>query len=774
MNTDASSWPWWPGCFALRSKPNASEMWRTSVWWRLVNRTESAHLLFGWAFKWNREPPICSRWTCFKIPHGNTTIVRCVLDASFSDTMKIVDALARGQSLGEASHDAGIDLSPDVPSFVTFGNVLLENEAHSASVTYDMAASPWRLLPSRGGDHSLTLASPLEDAPAMRCALVRLDKVSLLPDDIDAARELLRDVELETGLSVVPNQGITGRDLYRLGDFEILVFRHQLEGPSGVDVDVVHGELVVCVDPSITPAWCDMFIHCRQTHAGAVLREDAVFVRRREEGGGRAAFPVCPVGASGAIVAIWVSEGDSGEFSLAFEHEFAWIRQIGFRIDIDSEPEVRIKTKWIEDWSLRHGNSHSRRIRATNVSRVSHAGMGSLATVGASDQTWELAERSASRLLEQLQPAKCSALWVSKISADPRAEGKVRVAEWIKETFATSSPRVLLIVDPYFDGFGFDILVLLGSSVRRVTVVTSLKASERDKRTRLLQDEYRRRRHLLQSLRVEVFGVQRKKLHDRYIIELDGSGDPIKGFCLSNSLGSATVDNNILVTEIPLRVLSDVVASVAQATTEVQEILSQNGLYQRSPRGKLEPLSDADLVRHWAHVESCLKESPDEFSEVYQEFSLRVASSTSDIGRWARTTAMSWADPEAIVARIREYICGQCSIEVEANSGAKMACGIAQMSPWSFGGLASGPRFWQRPFDAHPDWGVVCGWHLLYSASEVDFVGVYTTACQKACEAAKVGDMQAQVSADLWWLLRVKSCVILSRLTEIGFDVPSF
>lgn len=362
--------------------------------------------------------------------------------------------------------------------------------------------------------------------------------------------------------------------------------------------------------------------------------------------------------------------------------------------------------------------------------------MKSSSVVGRRDEAWRISEDAATTLAMQLRPQACSGLWVAKFTNDPRGEGKVGVAEWIQQTFGEEVRRVLMIVDPYFDSFGLDILALLGGALRKVTVVTSLKADDpkAEARRDLLTREYLARRGLLAHIDLQIYGVPRAQLHDRYMIELDGNGEPIKGFSLSNSLGAATVNNGLLITEIPFELLGDVSDAVSGMVEGHESMLPPSN--QRSQNHNLPRPTDEQMDQDRSRVEDALQRKSQEevFAEAFSNYARSVASSTSDLREWAAEAANNWASISELVPAVSSYLLAKGGAAERSGSSMEF-CALAQMARESFLTLRSGPRIWQRGFESGTDWGTICGLYLLLASSPDVFIDVWAAFCNRAAEA---------------------------------------
>ena len=574
--TESSGWPTWPAPFGGATEPTPDEPWRLVLWW--VNTADRWDLLFGWGFAWTLGGA-AKGWAPYhhlEPRRSGPGLYRLVFNENWGALQPLLTSLSQGASIRTASARAGVP-PPDEPlADLCLGDVDLEGRASASEHTF--TAAPWRWLPARGSAGQ-GLASPLDVGPAVRAALVRVDKAALLPSD-DKATALLETLDLDSGLRFSPRGTGAASDLPRLGDLEILRFPSADATSPRVEAPRVRAsnDGVTIHVPAGLPGDTTVLVRCRQSHAGAILLDDLVEATASGEGSLAVTFDASPVGASGAEIEIWIPCGsvqpvEAGSHKKVPRAHRLWhaenavfIRRIHTQLALIGRT-INYDAAWINEWSKTRRVTKDVRARLDALRTVRRSSRGQEMRVGPNEELWAVAEKSATAYAEKLSPPTSGALFIPR-RADPASDDRLAIAEWFVDLVdgSGSDGGPVMIVDPYFDDWGLDLIGHTRLTRRKFLVVTTSKTTSRDldRHTRL-RNEWTKRRTLIEDLRVEVLIVDSDLLHDRYVLVLDQGGDPVQGFHLSNSLQNAARTFPLLITPIP----SDTLDAVADAMVEV-------------------------------------------------------------------------------------------------------------------------------------------------------------------------------------------------------------
>ena len=566
----------------------------------------------------------------------------------------------------------------------------------------------------------------------MRAALVRVDKGDILPGNDVEARLLLEILDEETGLSFVPGANLVGRDLVRLGDLELLLFANDPHKTPEIRVTATDHNVEVVVDQGFLSEEVDLIVRCRQTHAGAILADSARLVAPAERRCIR--FAQSPVGASGAMIEIWVKPPKKSDFRLVYEHDAAWIRQVGMR-SVLADAQIDLKASWIEDWAANRRASKGDRFRIAAmraVKRVIHSGE---SVVGKPHELWSLGEVVAESISKKLRPVNSGALWIPRMS-DPGSGGRMRLAEWFRETFKTTSSG-LVLVDPYFDSSGLDIIARLESPNRKVTVVTALsgKPEEAEEKRNLLQQAYTRFLGLFGRVDLSIFTVKPERLHDRIVLEIgSSSGSPLHGFSLSNSLCSATKKHGLLITPIPDDVLTEVADAVSDMIEGMQPLLSRSSRPSNATRSKTYD-SAVDVETSELRVfEAIANRDKIAFTEHFASHALLVAN-TNQFDRYVVESAQRWSAKQEIAESLELYLANKTA-ENNHHGDSLDLISLAQMTTRQFSEIRDGARFWVRGVGSGgADWEIELGLWLLFVIESERFTRLLCSYCEKACRS---------------------------------------
>ncbi len=260
----------------------------------------------------------------------------------------------------------------------------------------------------------------------------------------------------------------------------------------------------------------------------------------------------------GALVRIWKRDATAA-LTLWHEQEDHFIRSIGMGMNI-----AGIRGRLDSDWLKELENSRQARSRVEafrNISQVSTSSPMETSTRA----RWE----TAGRFFEKG--------WAGKHRLD--------FAEWLRDQLSRSGGDVILI-DPYFDVSGLDLVVRASGAARQLVVLTCTQTTSLDddghdqNRADRLVSACEQLHAILRGVKLRLLdlrsrgGGRSQLFHDRYLLLYGAAGEVRQGFNLSTSLQSATRTSPLLVTPIP----SDVIDAVSDYVTTLRDPSETNAI----------------------------------------------------------------------------------------------------------------------------------------------------------------------------------------------------
>ncbi len=699
-------WPTWPAPFGGGAAPSPTEPWRLTLWW--LKSAEDWNLLFGWGFQWRVDGK--TGWANpFQL---SSHVHRLALNDSWDVLERVLSGLAVGESLEKASARASIQPPTEPFAGLSLGEVVLDGRTASRQT---LVAAPWRWLASRGAADG-GLQSPLSNAPALRAALVRVDKAALLPEDDRNAVSALAALDADSGLRFNPIGTTSARDIARLGDLEILRFPSATPQISAGPVVSASNQGVTVRVPGL-PSQAKALVRCKQSHADAVLTDELIELATDADGSLVARFDASPVGPSGAEIEVWIPS--STESPGAAPHRLwhsanaIFIRQIQMRMSM-IEQTVKFDATWLAQWSAKRKLSKAQRARVEAMRTVRRSSRGEDIRVGSHDELWQVAEASARTLSKKLAPPTSGGLFIAA-RKDVNSDERLAVAEWFRKLVGVgSNAGPVMVIDPYFDDWGLDLVARSEGVRRRFVIVTTTRAPRDDLgRAERLRVEYQGRRALMEGLSVEIFVVPPKRLHDRYVLVLDQDGSPLRGFHLSNSLQTAAQTYPLLITPIPPDTLDSVADSVVEmvATAEPLVLMDDSAPTESVPTHKY---SQDELETLAAEVGQA-----EHFAEAWRAYAVARANTSQprEFGPWVRENG--WVGPLA------DLLETATAPKIPRRPGTKELIGLAQLAALPACELRDLDRVWTHGHRMLvPDWSTRFGYEALLAASPSDFVAL--------------------------------------------------
>lgn len=412
-------------------------------------------------------------------------------------------------------------------------------------------------LPSQGGQTDEPYESPYELDGASSAALVLKNKTTLFEINGKESPDLFNCCVKQ--LSQVAGLTFSNlKDCCRLGELEFMVF--PMRGDNGqcllsltFNRDTFAFELQYDVSRFENTA---NFLACLKVLDGRQLLQAVTRVSQPVDGVLSVEFPI----SEGEVICyseleleIYV-QSSKGCFELCGRWGTHYVRRVDISTGITGASVEPVKTKFFRK------NNNLKQQKKNNLLMPINQGEVSTQNL----QAWHSDEwvDTNSRFLEWVKKNRCepsSARFFSS-QAGRGADGGIQFVQWLKESFQKYPDRKWILVDPYFDEVGLQLLSLAGCCTIHFEIITAEQkgASNRnDDWKQRLRSEGEKFCHNTRA-RLALCLLNDKAIHDRYLWIEDADAGVIEGFHLSNSLQGATQLYPLLITPIPKDVLRQV------------------------------------------------------------------------------------------------------------------------------------------------------------------------------------------------------------------------
>lgn len=484
---------------------------------------------------------------------GGHKLVRYTIDLEPEQARQILTDIASGNPPGEAFSSANIfNDEVDTSNFPT-------NRLKSLPTIF-LPTSPHSVVNS--ATHS-PRTSPVKSHGCFCLRLAQSPRLSFMPGTLSEYDDTLREVcvllSSETGLRFDMNSGDA------LGSLEVYFFP-SLDGNERDKVAITFehspGHVIsVRILSDLDDA--QYAVHVRAEQTKDIVSDE---LKVMDHGVSSVAFDL-PEPIDGARVQIW-KRNDGAPWVLWHEYQGHFLREIHTNISI-AGLSGSIDSSWLSRLPKRLG---SRIESFKSIQQVSAA----LPSIVSNRQRWESEIQNTRRIVARANPPQSRSRFFKNWGG-----GKFEFAEWLKAEL--SEPNgVVVIIDPFFDVLGLDLVCRASGSAKEIVVVTCTQAKSLDDtgmtpRSERLRERADRYRNLLSGVKLRICDVRSKSsksskkqlFHDRYLLVFDNDDNVTSGFCLSTSLQSAATSSPLLVTEIPVDILDDV-ADYVTSLTDIQ------------------------------------------------------------------------------------------------------------------------------------------------------------------------------------------------------------
>ena len=473
-------------------------------------------------------------------------VIRINLYCEASKIIDLVSSLSCGKNISCISNDLKLGMSPVLQS--RFGKFCFTGKLCYRPVSY---------LPMRDDFDSNGLKSPHGSAGAFSGALTPFNKGEIFiyngKIDQDALSYAIAEIDNDTGMSFAKE------DTERLGDLELLVFptldSHERnlfrtewkEKGKIINVSLEQVEVnrydTFHIKTSFTNDHKIVYSVLKTVH----VLNDTV----------SADFDLPEYLNNiidGLYVEIHAKKSNDNSAVLYCQYGVGFIREIGFTLhNVSASVTGTVKSDWLTKVTKMPKNS-ARIIAAQSINQ----GMASSYSVvgGRQADPWVSINRNAKAQLEKFQPTPSEGRFFKRYK-DGDGSGRLEFQVWIKNILNSHQKHQIIIFDPYFEDAGITLLVPNASTDNDCIVFTTSESPKSSDPQRLNNIERccEQLSVLVKRIRLRIFALPKDSFHDRYILISEKSGEPLKGFHLSNSIQKANENFPLLITPIPPDVL---------------------------------------------------------------------------------------------------------------------------------------------------------------------------------------------------------------------------
>ena len=480
-------------------------------------------------------------------------VIRLNLYIKSINCRKLLQLLSAGRTVSAISEELKLKLSESLKA--RFGVTAL--------VTNGLVYRPAAYLLNRNA-YVRQLSSPHGSAGAISALISQADKRALfrLGQDYNVAltASMVKHLNADTGL----NFGDT--DTVRFGDLELLVFPALDDDErSLLNVGWVADPcgLIAKFNPMQVPHF-----NCFQFRLSISNGDQITYVRlataeRNAEGIFECKFELsdqlCAMTDSTELEIFGFHDDLSREGTLCCRWQIGYIREIHLRGHVEGRMASPVKFDWLEKTTR---PAASARVQAALT--INRDPLGFASHIGGREaDPWVPINRDLISLFERLYPPKSEGQFFQRWGLSD-GEGRLQFVEWFKTLLGKYQQHQIVIFDPYFEAAGLNLVLRYAVQKSDYIVFTSLAGPPRENEASLcevdkptggrinnLMASCEHSRHLLESIKLRIYGLRDGRLHDRYILIMGSDGLPVAGFNLSNSLQTIAENYPLLVTPIP-------------------------------------------------------------------------------------------------------------------------------------------------------------------------------------------------------------------------------
>lgn len=470
----------------------------------------------------------------------------------------ILRLFSAGQTISAISEELKLGLADNLKA--RFGTTALNTNA--------LVYRPVAYLLNRDAYDRHSPSSPHGGAGAFSASITQTDKQTLFrlgPDyDVALTESVIKHLNADTGLD------FGGADTARFGDLELLVFpalddqEQSLLSASWTDAPRT---LVARFNPMQVPNFSSFKFRLCITNDRQIIYSGIATAEPDAENVFECKFELGDqlraITDSTELEIFGLHGNHSRAGTLCCRWRIGYIRELNLQGRVVGHGASPVKFDWLEKTTRPF---ESARVKAALT--INRSNLGFTNRIGGREaDPWVPANRDLVSLFAQLHPPKSDGKFFLRWGQGD-GEGRLPFVEWFKALLAKHQQHQIAIFDPYFEDVGLSLLLICAAEKADYIVFRSLpKQAREDKPMRRKSDRTageginnllancEQSRHLLNRIKLRIYGLKEGRLHDRYILIMGPDRLPISGFTLSNSFQKAAENFPLLVTPIPADVL---------------------------------------------------------------------------------------------------------------------------------------------------------------------------------------------------------------------------
>ncbi|TBD04584.1 hypothetical protein ELH21_09350 [Rhizobium leguminosarum] len=481
-------------------------------------------------------------------------VARINLYVKSAHCAELLQLLSVGKTISAISEELKLGLSDALKA--RFGTTAL--------VADDLVYRPVAYLLNRDAYDRYSLSSPHGGAGALSASIARTDKGALFrisgEYDVALTEFVVKQLNADTGLD------FGDADISRFGDLEMMVFpalddwERPLLNVSWSDNPIA---LDVRFNPMQIPHFSGFQFRLSVANGDQITDSWIATAERDAEGAFRCKFELSehlrPKIDSTELEIFGFDSNDSRQGTLCCRWRVSYVREIHLQGHMVGHGDSPVKFDWLEK-TTRPSNL-ARAKAALTINRGNHSFINRIG--GREADLWVPANRDLASLFARVHPPKSEGRFFLRWS-EGDGEGRLQFVEWFKTLLAKYEQHQIVIFDPYFESAGLGLLLLCAAPKAGYIIFRSLpKPSKTGEVTADESDNPQptgidnliasceHNRHLMQHLKLRIYGLKEGRLHDRYILVMAPDGLPAAGFHLSNSFQKAAENYPLLITPIP-------------------------------------------------------------------------------------------------------------------------------------------------------------------------------------------------------------------------------
>lgn len=613
---------------------------QVQMWILQIQEAEKTvhRLIFGWIIPSNYSD---DKWYKSDVTTGFTPVSKAYRASIFKYTLfsngqtvaSIIENLLSGATLGESCEK--LNVKP--PKGLTPFQLERQEELGDSYLVRPPVFMETNSRVAIYQDNSKPFQSPSNDVPSYVGSVFRLKKFQLWSetessdflDEVDLlAKYCISALAEQTGLD------FKGSDSGRLGNLEWMAFpldnkdeppadwavikgEVSFRKPNGVVVKAISSREVEVFLNEDTPDLKDLLIRCRLRNDNEVMSDQCRIVNVRAAKQGIrfvANQEICRM-----QLTIWTPSGNRGNWDIWYDYEAPLIRQVNIAMGVVGlQGQVKLSTlKEVQ-------NSDKVKDRVARYEAIRQLSYHNSQTGDYTLDPWVISSREIGSYVKALFPPVSGAKFFPKGWGND-GPGVLSFAEWFRSLTDRTSSGTVMIIDPYFDTVGIELISHANTTNTAFEVITSTQIRSNDdtspsrqqtslrrllkafkwilprrlsykkhrtnpepQRAVRIQDTCRELRQVLLRLKLTVWDIRSVQggtgayFHDRYMLVLGPDEQIVEGYHLSNSLQAVTRFAPLLITPIPPDILEDVasyVDNVKHARPPVVEKASALKLY---------------------------------------------------------------------------------------------------------------------------------------------------------------------------------------------------